>query len=143
VDSHLFPNSLWKAGLWKFGINKHKSRLSIIVNSSNIFCSSSFNCNLLNCINYLCFTKKYLYHSDISKVQFSMFSALLVTFKGSFTRIRNIKFLLTKWAFCFALTTSPIQSYNNQDYITTSSDNGSCLAFSFDELEALHKLRYM
>jgi hypothetical protein len=28
-----------------------------------------------------------LIHSDISKVQFSMFSALLVTFKGSFTRI--------------------------------------------------------
>ena len=44
-----------------------------------------------------------------------MFSVPLGSFssqsslKGSFTHIRKIKFLLTKWAFCFALTTSHIQ----------------------------------
>jgi hypothetical protein len=37
---------------------------------------------------------------------------------------------LTKWAFCFALTTSHIQtSFYIQSYLTTWSENGSCLTF--------------
>ena len=56
---------------------------------------------------------------------------VLVNFEGSFTHIRKIKFLLTKWAFCFALTTSHIQpSFYIQGYLTTWSENGSWLAFS-------------
>jgi hypothetical protein len=37
---------------------------------------------------------------------------------------------LTKWAFCIALTTSHIQpSFYIQGYLTTWSENGSCLTF--------------
>jgi hypothetical protein len=54
-----------------------------------------------------------------------------VNFKGSFTHIRKIKFLLTKWAFCFPLTTSHIQpSFYIQGYLTTWYENGSWLTFS-------------
>ena len=62
---------------------------------------------------------------------FSALLQVLVNFKGSFTHIRKIKFLLTKWAFCFPLTTSHIQpSFYIQGYLTTWSENGSWLTFS-------------
>ena len=55
----------------------------------------------------------------------------LVNLKGCFTHNRNIKFFLTKWAFCFALTTSHIQpSFYIQDYLIIWSKNGCCLSFS-------------
>ena len=62
-------------------------------------------------------------------IMFSV-SLLWALLQGQFHPYSKNKILLTKWAFCFALTISHIQpSFYIQGCLTTWSENGSCLTF--------------